>query len=64
MQVFYRRFIRDISKIAKPLTSLLVKDTPFLFEKKCSKSFEILKRELVSAPIVIALDWSLPFEIM
>ena len=61
---FYRRFIRDFSKIAKLLTSLLVKYTPFLFDKKCSEAFEILKRELVSAPIVIALDWSIPFEIM
>ncbi|XP_050909430.1 uncharacterized mitochondrial protein AtMg00860-like [Lathyrus oleraceus] len=61
---FYRRFIRDFSKITKPLTNLLVKDTPFLFDKKCSEAFEILKRELVSAPIVISPDWSLPFEIM
>ncbi|XP_050890760.1 uncharacterized protein LOC127096204 [Lathyrus oleraceus] len=61
---FYRRFIREFSKIAKPLTSLLVKDTPFLFDKKCNEAFKILKRELVSAPIVISPDWSLPFEIM
>lgn len=53
---FYRRFIRDFSKIAKLLTSLLGKDTPFLFDKKCSEAFEILKSKLVSAPIVIALD--------
>lgn len=61
---FYRRFIRDFSKIAKPLMGLLVKDTPFLFDKKCSEAFEILKRELVIAPIVIVPDWSLLFVIM
>ncbi|XP_050888912.1 uncharacterized protein LOC127094083 [Lathyrus oleraceus] len=57
-------FIRDFSKIAKPRTSLLVKDTSFLFDKKYSEAFETLKKELVSALIVIAPDWSLPFEIM
>ncbi|XP_050894797.1 uncharacterized protein LOC127101414, partial [Lathyrus oleraceus] len=61
---FYRWFVKDFSKIAKPLTSLLVKDTPFLFDKKCNEAFETLKNKLVSAPIVISPDWSLPFEIM
>ncbi|XP_058733254.1 uncharacterized protein LOC131604856 [Vicia villosa] len=61
---FYRRFIRDFSKIAKPLTTLLVKDRTFVFNKECADAFETLKNKLVSAPIVIASDWSLPFEIM
>ncbi|XP_050901999.1 uncharacterized protein LOC127109227 [Lathyrus oleraceus] len=61
---FYRRFIRDFSKIAKPLTTLLVKDKAFLFDKECTMAFETLKRKLISAPIVIAPYWSLPFEIM
>ena len=61
---FYRRFIRDFSKISKPLTSLLVKDTSFLFDKKCGEAFETLKSKFVSAPIVISPDWFLPFEIM
>ena len=29
---FYRRFIKDFSKIAKPLNNLLNKDTAFIFE--------------------------------
>ena len=61
---FYRRFIRDFSKIAKPLTSLLVKDTPFVFDAKCGEAFTTLKNKLVTAPVVISPDWSLPFEIM
>ncbi|XP_050897757.1 uncharacterized mitochondrial protein AtMg00860-like [Lathyrus oleraceus] len=61
---FYRRFIKDFSKIAKPLTSLLVKDTPLLFDKRCNEAFDTLKHKLVSAPIVISPNWSLPFEIM
>ncbi|XP_050888632.1 uncharacterized mitochondrial protein AtMg00860-like [Lathyrus oleraceus] len=61
---FYRRFIRDFSEIAKPLTTLLVKDKAFLFNKECIMAFETLKSKLILAPIVIAPDWSLPFEIM
>lgn len=62
--VFYCRFIRDFSKIAKPLTNLLVKDKPFTFDKECKVEFETLKSNLVFAPIVVAPDWSLTFEIM
>jgi hypothetical protein len=61
---FYRRFIRDFSKVAKPLTDLLVKDKQFNFDKNCMVAFETLKSKLISAPVVIAPDWSLPFEIM
>ncbi|XP_050908560.1 uncharacterized protein LOC127122233 [Lathyrus oleraceus] len=57
-------FIRDFSKIAKPLTILLVKDKAFIFDKECAVAFETIKNKLVTAPIVIAPDWSLPFEIM
>ena len=41
---FYRRFIKDFSKIARPLTSLLAKDVPFEFSRKCTSAFEILKK--------------------
>src|SRR3954464_7112722 len=61
---FYRRFIRDFSKIAKPLTTLLVKDKNFTFDAECAVAFETIKKKLVSAPIVVAPDWSLPFEII
>nr|GEX43640.1 reverse transcriptase domain-containing protein [Tanacetum cinerariifolium] len=61
---FYRRFIKDFSKIARPMTSLFEKDTPFLFSKECVKSFQTLKRKLTKAPILITLDWVLPFELM
>src|SRR3954468_13747108 len=61
---FYSRFIRDFSKIAKPLTTLLVKDKAFDFDKEWAAAFDTLKQKLVSPPIVVAPDWSLPFEIM
>jgi hypothetical protein len=61
---FYHRFIKDFSHIARPLTSLLAKDAPFEFNDECLNAFQILKKSLISAPIIQPLDWSLPFEIM
>ncbi|GKA46712.1 reverse transcriptase domain-containing protein, partial [Tanacetum coccineum] len=61
---FYRRFIQYFFKIARPMTHLLEKDTPFIFSKECVESFNILKKKLTEAPILVALDWDLPFEIM
>ncbi|RVX11227.1 Retrovirus-related Pol polyprotein from transposon 17.6 [Vitis vinifera] len=59
---FYRRFIKDFSKISKPLCELLVKDAKFVWDEKCQKSFEELKQFLTTAPIVRAPNWKLPFE--
>ncbi|RVW98358.1 Retrovirus-related Pol polyprotein from transposon 17.6 [Vitis vinifera] len=59
---FYRRFIKDFSKISKPLCELLVKDAKFVWDEKCQKSFEELKQFLTTTPIVRALNWKLPFE--
>ncbi|GKA01567.1 hypothetical protein Tco_0674232 [Tanacetum coccineum] len=53
---FYRRFIQDFSKIARPMTHLLEKETPFMFSKECMESFEILKTKLTEAPILVAPD--------
>ncbi|GKD12569.1 reverse transcriptase domain-containing protein [Tanacetum coccineum] len=61
---FYRRFIQDFLKIARPMTHLLEKETPFFFSKECIESFNTLKRKLTEAPILIALYWDLPFELM
>ena len=60
----YRRFIKDFSKIARPLTSLLAKDVPFIFNDECLNAWEKLKMKLISAPIISILDWSKSFEIM
>ena len=49
---FYRRFIKDFSHIARPLTNLLAKDVPFEFDDACLKSFNILKKALISTPII------------
>lgn len=61
---FYRRFIKDFSKITKPLCGLLAKDAPFVFSDSCLQAFETLKSALTSAPIIRSPNWELPFEIM
>ena len=61
---FYRRFIRDFSVIAKPLTNLLNQDVKLYFDEACLKAFNQLKQALISAPIVQPPDWTLPFELM
>nr|GEX57546.1 reverse transcriptase domain-containing protein [Tanacetum cinerariifolium] len=61
---FYRRFIQYFSKIAQSMTRLLEKDTLFFFSKECVEAFQTLKKKLTEAPILIAPDWDLPFELM
>ncbi|KAJ9550857.1 hypothetical protein OSB04_014902 [Centaurea solstitialis] len=61
---FYRRFIKDFSKITKPLCNLLHVDQAFEFTSECKVAFEKIKKALVTAPIVVAPDWKLPFEVM
>jgi hypothetical protein len=61
---FYRRFIKDFSKITKSLTNLLQKDVPFDFNEKCLAAFRTLKRALITAHIIQPPDCSQPFEIM
>ncbi|KAG7559399.1 Retrotransposon gag domain [Arabidopsis thaliana x Arabidopsis arenosa] len=61
---FYRRFIKDFSKIARPLTRLLCKEAEFEFDEDCLKAFHTIKEALVTAPVVQAPNWDYPFEIM
>nr|GEY68981.1 reverse transcriptase domain-containing protein [Tanacetum cinerariifolium] len=61
---FYRRLIKDFSKIARSMTQLLKKDTPFYFSKECVEAFQTLKGKLTKSPILIALDWDMPFDLM
>ena len=61
---FYRRFIQDFSKIAKPLYKLLEKDAKFEWDANCQQSFEELKADLTTAPIVGAPNWQFLFEVM
>nr|GFB59239.1 reverse transcriptase domain-containing protein [Tanacetum cinerariifolium] len=61
---FYRRFIKDFSKISRPMTHLLEKNSPFIFLNECIQAFRTLKDKVTEAPILIALNWDQPFELM
>nr|GEW41028.1 DNA-directed DNA polymerase [Tanacetum cinerariifolium] len=61
---FYQHFIQDFSKIARPMTHLIKKETPFVFSNDCIDAFETLKKKLTEAPILVVPDWNLPFELM
>ena len=61
---FYHRFIKDFSKIAKPLSSLLAKDVPFHFAEECLEAFNKLKRALMTTFILHPLVWGEAFELM
>nr|CAD39354.2 OSJNBa0059H15.5 [Oryza sativa Japonica Group] len=60
---YYRRFIENFSKIAKPMTQLLKKEEKFIWSAECNRSFEELKRRLVSAPVLILPDQTKGFQI-
>ena len=61
---FYRRFIRNFSKISRPLCRLLEKDTKFVFDESCRAAFEEIKSRLVEAPIMATPDWNKEFDIV
>ncbi|RDX65499.1 Retrovirus-related Pol polyprotein from transposon 17.6, partial [Mucuna pruriens] len=61
---FYRRFIKNFSKLALPLSKLLQKDVEFNFDQPCSEAFQELKNRIISAPILQAPNWDRPFELM
>ena len=61
---FYRRFLKDFSKISRPLCRLLEKDAKFEFDDSCRFAFKEIKSRLVIAPIMATPDWNKDFEIM
>ncbi|CAN6583775.1 unnamed protein product [Malus baccata var. baccata] len=63
-QGFYRRFIKDFSKIAQPLCRLLQKEVSFEFNEACEQAFNHLKDLLTTVPIITPPDWSIPFKLM
>ena len=61
---FYKRFIKDFSKISRPLCRLLEKDAKFEFDDFFLSAFKEIKSKLVIAPIMATPDWNKEFEIM
>jgi hypothetical protein len=58
---YYRKFIANFSTIAKPLNQLLEKQVPFEWTETQERSFQMLKRYLISAPILRYPDFDQPF---
>jgi hypothetical protein len=56
MAGYYRRFIENFSKIAKPMMELLKNNTKFEWSKACERSFQELERRLTTAPMLTLLD--------
>nr|GEY93365.1 DNA-directed DNA polymerase [Tanacetum cinerariifolium] len=59
-----RAKVDDFSKISRPMTHLLEKETPFVFSKECIDAFNTLKKKLTEALILVVPDWNLPFKLM
>src|SRR5204862_3626523 len=57
---FYRRFIRNYGRIARPLNCLTRKDQPFNFDDACQHAFKELKKRLSSAPVLAHFDSDRP----
>ncbi|GKC84000.1 reverse transcriptase domain-containing protein [Tanacetum coccineum] len=57
-------FIQDFSKIARPMTHLLEKETPFVFSDECKQAFNDLRKKLIESPILVVPNWDYDFEIM
>jgi hypothetical protein len=60
---YYRQFIPDFSRIAKPMTELLKKRVMFVWSEECDKAFHTLRKHLTSAPLLTLPDMSKPFEV-
>jgi hypothetical protein len=60
---YYRRFIPDFSRIAKPMTELLKKGMKFVWSEACDKAFRKLRELLTSAPVLAQPDNSKPYEV-
>jgi len=60
---YYRRFIPDFSRIAKPMTELLKKGVKFVWDDKCEEAFQTLKARLTNAPVQATPDSTKPFDV-
>jgi hypothetical protein len=63
LEGYYRRFIKDFSKIAKPMMKLLEKNKAFEWTAECQASFEELRKRLTSAPVLVLPDLTKKFSI-
>jgi hypothetical protein len=60
---YYRRFILNFSKISKPITELLKKDTKYVWSKDCDEAFQTLKKLLITSPVLAQPDINKPLDV-
>jgi len=60
---YYRRFIPNFSKIAKPMTSLLQKDHKFAWTEGCEVGFRTLRMLVTTAPVLAQPNIEKPFDV-
>jgi len=60
---YYRRFIKDFSKLASPFFGLLGKDVEFIWSENCQEALDTLKSKLVTTSILRGPNWAIPFHI-
>ena len=60
---YYRRHIRDFSKIAQPLFNLLKKENSFIFDENCKRAFNQLKTALTTDPVLRPPDFNREFNL-
>jgi hypothetical protein len=60
---YYRRFILNFSKIAKPVTELLKKENKYVWSDACDEAFKHLKKLLTTSPVLAQPDTTKPFDV-
>jgi hypothetical protein len=60
---YYRQFIPNFPKIAKPMTKLLEKEAKFKWGPQCEEDFVTLKKLLTTAPVLAQPDIEKPFDV-
>ena len=60
---FYRRFVKDFSTLAAPLTEIMMKHVGFKWSSEQERAFNLIKEKLVSAPLLVLPDFAKTFEL-
>jgi hypothetical protein len=60
---YYRKFIKGYAQITTPMEKLLKKEAKFQWNEECQQGLDVLKQNLVTAPILVFLDWKKEFHV-